>query len=187
MACSEETRQRLLTLIKEKALQVGDFVLASGKKSNYYLDCRKVTLDPEGAYLVASAILDMIADEEVDAVGGMTMGADPIAGAVAALSFERGRPVRAFLVRKEPKDHGTRQQVEGHLGAGVRVVIVDDVATTAGSSLKAIAALEREIPNIQILRVIPIVDREEGGRANVEGEGYRFTPIFTKTDLGLSM
>src|SRR5262249_180978 len=133
-------RQALLDRIKTDALQFGEFTLASGQKSTYYIDCRKVTLSSVGAALIAAGMLEQLGEPPFEAVGGMTMGADPIVGAMLTLAGQQGRELRGFLVRKEPKSHGTTKLVEGPLYPGDRVVIVEDVATTGGSSLRAIEA-----------------------------------------------
>src|SRR5262245_45718063 len=135
-------REALLERIKTDALQFGEFTLASGQKSTYYIDCRKVTLSSGGAAMIAAGILQELGDEPFEAVGGMSLGADPIVGAVLALAGLQGRELRGFLVRKEPKQHGTGKLVEGPLYSGDRVVIVEDVATSGGSALKAIEAVE---------------------------------------------
>ncbi|MFQ5701088.1 MAG: orotate phosphoribosyltransferase, partial [Acidobacteriota bacterium] len=157
-------RTRLLALLSERALTLGDFTLASGRRSRYYLDARLVTLHAEGAYLVARAILDRLAHErvEADAIGGLTMGADPIAGAVAAVSHLVGKDLQAFIVRKTAKEHGTRRRIEGDLERGDRVVVVDDVVTTAGSTLRAIRAVEQV--GCRVVAVVCLVDRQEGAR-----------------------
>lgn len=174
-------RDRLLTLLKERAIQFGDFTLASGRKSAYYLDGRLVTLDAEGACLIARVILDLVRQEgiQAEALGGLTMGADPIAGAVAAVSHAQGTPLSAFIVRKEAKGHGTGRRVEGPLPAGARVIVVDDVVTTAGSTLQAIEAVEAS--GATVAAVICLVDRLEGGAEALRA--YRYHPLFTVNDL----
>src|SRR5262245_38209148 len=135
----ENEREQLRQLLKSQSLMFGDFTLASGKKSNFYFDSKKTTLLPDGAWLTAREVLRMIREKgvEADAIGGLTLGADPIVCPVAALSHAEGRPLRAFIVRKEAKDHGTGKRIEGNLGPASRVIIVDDVVTTAGSTLQA--------------------------------------------------
>jgi orotate phosphoribosyltransferase len=177
----EECKARLLELLKEKALKVGKFVLSSGKESDYYLDERVVTLSSEGAYLTARVILDMLKDVEVDAIGGMTLAADPIAGAIAGISYAEGRPIDGFIVRKEPKGHGTGKQVEGPITKGLRVVITDGTMTTGGSLLKAIEALENE--GCQVVKVLILIDRLEGGKEAIQNKGYDVSAIFTRDDL----
>ena len=181
---AEQCKARLKELILEKALRFGDFTLASGQKSNYYIDGRMVTLDGEGAYCLARCILKTLKDEDVAAVGGMALGADPISGATAAVSVTIGRQLDAFMVRKQPKDHGTGKQVEGALEAGTRVAMLEDTVTTGGSTLKAIEAVERE-RGAEIAVIIAMVDRLQGARELFEEAGYRFLPIFTIEELGV--
>ena len=179
-----ELRARLRELIIERALQFGEFRLASGQTSNYYIDGKQITLMGEGLYCLARVILDELDGEEVDAVGGMTIGADPIAAAVSSLSVCHGRTMDAFLVRKERKDRGTQQRVEGPLHEGQRVVILEDVITTGGSSLGAIKAVEEE-RKVEVVHVIAMVDRLQGGREALTEAGYEFTALFTIEDLGV--
>lgn len=179
-----ECRARLAELIKEHALRFGDFTLASGQKSTYFIDGKLVTLQAEGAYCLARCILDMLEGTDVEAVGGMSMGADPIAGAVAAIAGSLDKPLLAFLVRKAQKDHGTRKQVEGPLRDGVRVVMLEDVVTTGGSTLDAIEAMERE-KNAHVLKVISMVDRLQGAKENLAARGYELQAIFTIEELGV--
>jgi len=177
----EECRSRLLELLKERAVVLGKVKLSSGKESDYYLDERIVTLSPEGAYLTAKIILDMLKDVEVDAVGGPTIAADPIVGAIAAVSYAEGRPVAGFMVRKEPKGHGMGKQVEGPIKKGSKVAIIDGTMTTGGSVLNAIDAVEKM--GCQVARVILLIDRLEGGRDKIQRRGYDFAAVFTKNDL----
>lgn len=181
---AEQCRTRLRELILEKALRFGDFTLASGQKSNYYIDGRMVTLDGEGAYCLARCILETLKNEDIAAVGGMALGADPISGATAAVSVTIGRQLDAFMVRKQPKDHGTGKQVEGALGAGTRVAMLEDTVTTGGSTLKAIEAVERE-RGAEIAVIIAMVDRMQGASELFTKAGYRFQPIFTIEELGV--
>ena len=163
---------RLADVLKERSVLKGNFTLASGRTSHYYLDCRRTTLDPEGATLVGRCILDLIDREGLrpGAVGGLTLGADPIAAAVAVLSWQAGRPIPAFIVRKAAKDHGTGRRIEGWLPQGSAALIVEDVVTSGGSSLDAIAAVEAA--GASVAAVVAIVDREEGGAKALEK--YRF-------------
>jgi len=177
----EECKARLLELLKEKALKVGKFVLSSGKESDYYLDERVVTLSSEGAYLTARIMLDMLKDVKVDAIGGMTLAADPIAGAIAGISYTEGRPIDGFIVRKEPKGHGTGKQVEGPITKGLRVVITDGTMTTGSSLLKAIEAMENE--GCQVVKVLVLIDRLEGGKEFLQSKGYDVSSVFTRDDL----
>ncbi len=176
-------KQALVAEIRKKALKFGDFTLASGKKARYYLDGKQVTLDGEGARLVAEGILDLLADRMPDAVGGMAIGADPITAAVITMSAVRGMPIRGFMVRKESKGHGTNQYVEGPVKPGDTVVIVEDVVTTGGSSLKAIERVEAF--GMKVRGVIAIIDRMEGGRQAFESRGYLLQSLLTIRDFGI--
>jgi orotate phosphoribosyltransferase len=175
--------QELREIIRSKSLRTGSFTLASGKQSSYYLDCRTTTLDPRGSLLIARLILETIRRESIhaDAIGGLTMGADPIAAAVAVVSSIEGQPLPAFIVRKEAKDHGTQKFIEGYGGPpGSRVIIVDDVCTTAGSILKA--AEKAEQAGYTVAAAICVVDREEGGTELIRRK-YPFHALFTAQDL----
>ena len=176
-------RAKLLELIRRDAFKLGEFTLASGAKSNYYIDGRLLTLSSDGAHVLARVILAMIEGEEIDAVGGMTMGADPIIGAVLAVADANGRRLNGFLCRKQKKDHGTGRQIEGNLDAGDKVLMVEDVVTTGGSTLRAIDAVE-ELGG-EVVRVIAMVDRLAGAADAFAERGYDFTPIFTVRDLGI--
>lgn len=176
-------KNKLLALLKELALEYGEFWLSSGKTSSYYLDGKKITLHPEGSYYVAKAILDIIKHDQAKAIGGLTMGADPILGAVALLSYLENQPVSTFIVRKEPKQHGKQKLIEGILEDGWRVVIVDDVITTGASTFKAIRAV-KEL-GCEVVNVVCLVDRKEGGSDKIKEEGYKFSPIFTIEELGV--
>ncbi|MBD3184360.1 orotate phosphoribosyltransferase [Candidatus Poribacteria bacterium] len=177
----KEYRKRLLDLLKEKALVIGKVKLSSGKESDYYLDERIVTLMPEGAYLTAKIMIHMLKDINVDAIGGMTLAADPIIGAVTAMSYADNQPLSGLIVRKEPKGHGMGKQVEGPVKKGLKVAVVDGTMTTGGSVLKAVEALERV--GCEIVKVIIMIDRLEGGKENVEAEGYSIESVFTRHDL----
>jgi len=183
MANTGADRTRLLELIKRDAFKTGEFTLASGAKSNYYIDGRLLTLSSDGAHVLARVILAMIAADEIDAVGGMTMGADPIVGAVLALADAQGRKLNGFLCRKEQKDHGTGRLIEGNLKAGDRVLMVEDVVTSGGSTLRAIDAVEEL--GATVVRVIAMVDRLAAAADVFAKRGCPFTPIFTVRDLGI--
>lgn len=171
-------------LLQKEALKKGKFVLSSGKNSNYYLDGRIITMTPEGAYLVASIILDWLKGEDIQAVGGPTLGADPIVGAVAALSHIRNKPVKTFIVRKQAKEHGTQRQIEGPaLKKNDRILLVDDVATTGKSLIEAKKALDKI--GAVVVKSMVIVDRNEGARENLAREGVRLESIFEISDFGL--
>lgn len=172
---TKQWRQELLHEIKAKAYREGQFRLASGQMSDYYIDCRKVTLSPAG-WLIGKTILDMVKDTKIDAVGGLTLGADPIIGAVTALSYETPHPIDGFIVRKQAKDHGTGSLIEGPLQKGAQVLIVDDVLTKGGSVLSAIKTVEDA--GCTVAKVIVIVNRRQGGDELLLEKGYDFTPIF---------
>jgi orotate phosphoribosyltransferase len=178
-------RERLIALLQRDALKRGTFTLASGRTSHYYVDGRKVTLSAEGAALVGAGVLDELANRpEVTAVGGLTMGADPIVGATLALAASAGfGHLRGFLVRKESKTHGTGNLVEGPLEPASTVAIVDDVATTGGSSIAAINAVEAI--GCKVAVVIVVLDRLEGAAKNFADRGLRFQPLLTIRDLGI--
>ncbi len=180
----DECKQHLEQLILDKALQFGDFTLASGKKSSYYIDCRPVVLSGEGAYCLARCILHSLRNDAVGAVGGMAVGAVPIAGAVAAVAASMRIDMDAFYVRKEPKGHGMGKQVEGELPEGIRVAMVEDTVTTGGSTLQAIEALKRE-RDVEVVTVIVMVDRQEGAAEAFAAAGYDFRCLFTVEDLGV--
>lgn len=178
-----EMRIRLLKIIKEISVERGEFVLASGKTSNYYIDCRQTTLNPEGAFLVGRLFLKMIMDsnKEIEAVGGPTMGADPIVTAVSIESYRCGRPMPAFIVRKSSKGHGLNQWIEGrkNIRDGARVAILEDVVTTGGSVLNAIKKAEDGLLRVEL--VLAMIDR--GGGEKIREAGYEFHSIFTSNDI----
>jgi orotate phosphoribosyltransferase len=179
----------LLQLLRRKSVRFGDFTLASGAKSDFYVDCRVTTMDAVGARLIGELGWDLIrrvATERgvtVEAVGGLTMGADPVALAVAIASGREGAggPLHAFAVRKAAKSHGLGRLVEGNFAAGQTVVVVDDVITTGGSTLQAIDAIEKEGGKVAF--VMALVDREEGGRAAIEARGVPVYALATKSQL----
>lgn len=180
----QETRGRLLTLLAKKSFMYSHepiFKLASGKMSSFYVNCKKTAYDPEGINLIGAAVFAAVQKYAPDGVGGLTLGADPIAIAVAGESFRRGKPCRAFVIRKQVKGHGTKSPVEGEMDAGDRVVILEDVITTGDSALIAINGA-REF-GLVILAVVALVDRQEGGRERLEAEGFPVESIFTKDDV----
>ncbi len=180
----KELKNRLLELLKKEALKKGQFILSSGKTSNYYLDGRIITLTPEGAYLTANIILGLIKDRGINAIGGPTLGADPIVGAIAALSYVNNISLKTFIVRKSAKEHGTQRQIEGPaLKKGDSAILVDDVATTGKSLVEAKEALE-EI-GVNAAAAIVIVDRGEGARENLAKAGLKLESIFTIEELGV--
>jgi orotate phosphoribosyltransferase len=176
-------KQALIDLVRDKALKFGEFTLASGKEAKYYLDGKQVTLDSFGARLVAEGILDLLGQDLPDAVGGMSIGADPITAAVITVAGVRGLPLRGLMVRKEAKGHGTGRYIEGPVLAGESVVILEDVVTTGGSSLTAIERCEEF--GLKVRGVVAIIDRMEGGRAAFESRGYRFESLLSIRDFGI--
>jgi orotate phosphoribosyltransferase len=176
-------KQTLIALVREKALEFGDFTLASGRKASYYLDCRKLTLDSAGANQVGEGILDLLGNDLPDAVGGMAVGADPITAAVITLAHLQGKKLRGFIVRKEAKAHGKGRDVEGPVQPGDTCVIVEDVVTTGGSSLAAIEKVEAF--GLKVLGVIAIIDRLEGGAEAFAAKGYKLRSLLTIKDFGL--
>jgi orotate phosphoribosyltransferase len=179
-----DARQQLIDYIAAEAVFHGDFTLTSGKKATYYVDLRKVSLDHRVAPLIGQVMIDLIAPiPDVDAVGGMTMGADPIAAAVLHQGAARGLTYDAFVVRKEPKDHGRGKQVEGPDLAGKRVIVLEDTSTTGGSPLKAIEALQKV--GAEIAGVAVVVDRDTGAREVIESAGFPYFAAIGLKDLGL--
>lgn len=174
-------REKLLDLISEHALKRGEFTLASGKKANYYLDCRTITLHPQGANEVAAGMLDAIGDDLPAAVGGMAIGADPITASIVTVAGQRNLPLRGFMVRKEPKGHGTGKQVEGPVRPGEDVIIVEDVITSGGSAIAAVHAARKFGLNVR--RVIAIIDRLAGGQEAFAKEGLSLTTLCTIKDF----
>ncbi len=180
-----EARDQLIDYISREAVFHGDFTLTSGKKASYYVDLRKVSLDHRVAPLIGQVMLDLIADiPDVAAVGGMTMGADPIASAILHQGAARGAGYDAFVVRKQPKDHGRGRQVEGPDLEGKRVVVVEDTSTTGGSPLAAIEALQKV--GAEIAAVAVVVDRNTGAKERIEAEGYPYRAAIGLADLGLA-
>ncbi len=180
-----EERARLLDLLTRLAYEKRRVILSSGKESDFYLDTKQASLSAEGHYLVGRLVLAQVRALVPDAVavGGMTMGADPIASAVSLTSFLEQRPMPAFYVRKEPKGHGTNQWVEGKKGLppGARVCVVEDVVTTGASTLKAIERCRLE--GLEVGGVVALVDRDEGGRAAVEATGMQLRSLFVRGDF----
>jgi len=176
------SKKRLGEILREKSILKGEFKLASGKESNYYIDGRQTTLDPEGLNLIGEIFLEQtLKDPDISAVGGPTMGADPIVGSVLTLSGLKNIGLKGFLVRKEEKQHGTGKLIEGQLNEGDRVAVVEDVVTTGGSVLKAISAIEKA--GATVSRVLVIVDREEGAETKFNDLGYEFYSIFKISEL----
>jgi orotate phosphoribosyltransferase len=177
-------KNRLIDLIIEKAFKYSDepiFRLVSGRVSNYYFNCKAITLSPEGMYLIGNIIYDRIKDLQVKGIGGLTLGADPIADAVAYTSYLHKKPIEAFVVRKSAKSHGTMQWIEGNIAAGDSVVIVDDVITTGKSTIEAITRSKEA--GLHIVKVIALIDRQEGGREAIRELGYDVDAIVTREEV----
>lgn len=179
-----ETKQRLASLIIERSFQYRQnppFTLASGKTSFYYFNCKPTTLDPEGMNLIGNVLFHMLKDSGVTAAGGLTLGADPLANALAIISFQQGKPIKSFIVRKDVKAHGTKSAIEGMVQKGEKVAILDDVITTGGSTITAIERARDE--GLEVDCVIALIDREEGGRENIEQLVEKVYSIFTRTEI----
>jgi orotate phosphoribosyltransferase len=177
-------RKRFLALLKDKSYEKRKVILSSGRESDFYIDCKQTTLTAEGAVLCGRLFCEMLAKGEwPEAVGGITLGADPIVTAVSLTSALLGKPIPAFIIRKEPKKHGTAQWVEGtkNLKQGMRVAIVEDVVTTGASTLRAIERAEDA--GLSVSRVLAIVDRNEGGADTITEKGYRLEAMFLKEDV----
>lgn len=174
-------RDRLLRLLVERSVRIGDFVLASGARSRFYVDCRTTTTHAEGLYLVGRLGLAALPEQHPDAIGGLTMGADPVAYAIAHASWIAGQPIHAFSVRKEAKAHGTGRRIEGSFAPGQRVIVVEDVITSGGSALRACEAVRAE--GGDVAGVLALVDREEDGREAVEAAGYPVRALFGISEL----
>src|SRR6266550_2247244 len=185
----DEARPALLELLQTKSVFRGDFTLSSGAKSNYYVDCKLTTLDPAGIWLVGQLMHDLIRKEQaarrvnVVAVGGLTMGADPVALAVGMYSHwaKDASPLQVFSVRKSPKAHGQTKLIEGNFKKGDTVVVLDDVVTRGESTIAAINAIEKEGGTVAFVAVL--VDRQEGGREKIEAMGHPVLALFTKGEL----
>jgi len=178
----QEEREELRQIIIKDAYFKEKITLSSGKESDYYIDARRVTLSAHGAYLCARMILDVIGDEPIDAIGGPTLGADPMVGAISVLSHQAGRPVNTFIIRKTPKAHGKQQQIEGPLlEKGSRVVLIDDVATTGKAIIQSIDILTEA--GVQIHKAICIVDRQEGARQVISEKGCELVSLFDISEI----
>ena len=176
-------REELCELIKELAVQHGDFTLASGKRASYYVDLRAVTLDGRAAPLIGRVMRDLTRDLDYDAVGGLTMGADPVALALVHAAAAAGERLDGFVVRKEAKDHGTGRQVEGPSVAGRKVLVVEDTSTTGGSPLRAVEAVRRA--GAEVVAVAVVVDRSAGAAEVIRDAGLDYHYAYGLQDLGL--
>lgn len=177
-------KERLGEIILERSFKYSEnppFTLASGRKSNFYFNCKPTTLDPEGMNLIGAIIFEMLKDTDVTAAGGLTLGADPIANALAVISYQKGKPIKSFIVRKDVKDHGTKSAIEGNVGPGEKIAIIDDVITTGGSTITAIEQARKAGLNVEM--VITLIDREEGGRENILKYADKIRSILTRTEV----
>lgn len=177
-------KDQLLKILKDLSYEQGDFILASGKKSTYYIDAKETTLNPQGMYLTGKVMYSMVRQVPgIEAVGGVSIGGDPLVCAVVLAAYQNHDSLKGFLIRKEPKGHGTNRWVEGgkNLKKGMNVMILEDVVTTGGSSLKAIEASEKE--GYPVKGIVAMLDRLEGGKEAIESKGYLFTTIFDLNDL----
>ena len=178
-------KERLLQIIREKSFRKGTFRLTSGKMSDFYVDCKQTTLSAEGAYLCGRLLFRNIHESGIDvsAVGGMTLGADPLVTSVSVVSYLEGRPIPAFIIRKEPKGHGTGSWIEGksNVPADSPVVLVEDVVTTGGTLVKAIDITREE--GYKVAKVLAVVDRDEGGRDMLAKRGLALEALFTRKEI----
>lgn len=178
-----DLRKRLARLLLEKSYREGDFTLTSGKKSDYYFDCKQTALHPEGSWLLGRLFLEFLKNFDIAGIGGMTLGADPLVSAVTVLSFEAGRPLPGFIVRKQSKGHGTDQYLEGlaNFAPGAPVAMLEDVVTTGGTLIKAIGRVRDA--GFDVKAVLCVLDRQEGGREALAEAGYELVSIFTRKEL----
>jgi orotate phosphoribosyltransferase len=182
-------KEQLRALLQQKSVCHGEFTLASGAKSDFYVDARVTTMDPRGARLIGQVGWELVKEtssklgRRVNAIGGLTLGADPVALSIglAAQQEDPSTPLQVFTVRKSVKEHGRLKRIEGNFSPGDSVVVVDDVITTGGSTIQAIEAIEQAKGSVAF--VIVLVDRQEGGRENIEKRGHTVVPIFTRSDL----
>lgn len=177
-------RKKLLSLLKKNAFRKGNFTLSSGKASSFYIDGRCISLNAQGAYLIARIFLDLLKGRKIEAIGGPTLGADPIAGAVAAVSFLRKKPLKAFIIRKQAKGHGTKRRIEGPpLKKGAHLILVDDVATSGKSFLDSLDTLRKE--GYKVDTALCVVDRKEGAEEALASRNCKLISIFTPGDFGI--
>lgn len=178
-----DERHTLRELLRARSVRTGEFVLASGATSSYYIDARLTTMSGSGQLLIGRRGLAVLDERgwSPDAVGGLALGADPVAYAIAHAAAAAGRTIDAFTVRKQAKEHGTGRLIEGNLRSGSRVLVVEDVITTGDSALRAVAAVQDA--GARVIGVLSVVDREEGGRARIEAEGHPVAALFTASEL----
>ena len=180
----EEMKEKLGEIIIARSFQYSDnppFTLVSGKKSNYYFNCKPTTLDPEGMNLIGEIIFNILKDSDITAAGGLPLGADPIANALSVISYQKGKPIKAFIVRKDVKNHGTKNTIEGNVVPGEKVVIIDDVITTGASTITAIQ--QAQMAGFIVDKVVTLIDREEGGRENILLHVNNIESVFTRTEI----
>jgi orotate phosphoribosyltransferase len=177
-------RQQLIEVFRQRALKFGDFTLASGKKASYYLDGKQVTLHSAGLRIVSQGFLELLKDQKFDAIGGMSIGADPLVAGALTVAAESGKDYAGFLVRKEAKGHGTQKYVEGPVRPGMKAVLLEDVVTTGGSSL--LAAERAKEFGMAVVMVAAVVDRMEGGREAFAAKGIAFQSLLTIEDFGIT-
>ncbi|MCF6148362.1 MAG: orotate phosphoribosyltransferase [Candidatus Kuenenia sp.] len=180
----DDARKELLQIIIERSFKYNEkpvFKLTSGKTSNYYINCKATTLNPASMLLIGHLIYEKIRQLDVNAIGGLTHGADPIAFSTAMVSAMKGRNIQAFVIRKEAKSHGLMKLIEGNVSEGDKVVIVDDVVTTGGSTIQAIDRAREH--KLEIVKAIALVDRQEGGRENIEKKDVVFESLYTRDEL----
>lgn len=182
------SKSALIEIIRQHGLRFGDFTLASGKKASYYLDCRQVTLHPDGLQQIAAGILEAMHHQFgtnfPDCIGGMAIGADPITAGIVLLAGQQKSPLRGFMVRKEAKQHGMGRLVEGPVSSGMKCIIVEDVVTSGGSALQAVEAVRAF--GMEVMGVMAVVDRLEGGREAFEKAGVSLTTLLTIHDFGIA-
>ncbi|GAC1400772.1 MAG: orotate phosphoribosyltransferase [Chloroflexota bacterium] len=176
-----DIQARLLRLLRERAVLHGHFTLSSGETSSYYIDARLVTLSGVGSPLVGSAFLDLLGDDAVSAVAGLSIAADPIVASIVTMSGLTDHPIDGLIIRKEPKKHGTGGRIVGPWRQGLRIAIVDDTFTTGNSALEATHVVEGQ--GGEVCGVFALIDREQGARGAIEAAGYPFTSLFTASDL----
>jgi len=179
---SSDDKQKLFEILKKRSFFKEKIILSSGKESDYYIDARRATLTSDGAYYGAKLILDSLDGEKVDAIGGPTLGADPLVGAIAVLSHQAGKPLNTFIIRKAPKAHGKQQQVEGpDLSSGMQVIIIDDVATTGKAFVQSIEVLEKM--GVKVKKAVCLVDRGEGAKEALAKLNCPLVSFFTAQDF----
>lgn len=180
---NNEMKTRLAALLLEKSYREGSFTLASGRHSEYYFDCKPTALHPEGGWLLGTIFNGLLSDQDICGVGGMTLGADPLVSAISVLSYDTARPLCAFIVRKQPKGHGTQQYIEGlgNFKPGDRVALIEDVVTTGGTLLTTCQRVKDA--GLVIATIASVLDREEGGREALSQAGYPLRAIFTRKEM----